>query len=139
MIARVAGGGGAGVDQAFADLSNGPGGVFAQRLVRGLESVSRGQHPSGEMLSFRRDPEGNYEYVRSPFVSTFVHDALACFDPSSSGWLDGSLDLLPRAFTSAWCAPSQIRGSGSAASSSGSKSQPATGGSSDGGAASIPT
>ncbi len=69
--------------------------VFARRLARGLDSVSRGQHPSGEMLSFRRDREGNYTYIRSPFLSTFVHDALACFDPTSPGWLDGSLELLP--------------------------------------------
>jgi hypothetical protein len=47
------------------------------------------------MLSFRRDLHGNYEYVRSPFLSTFVHDALACLDPTSSGWLDDGLDLLP--------------------------------------------
>jgi len=46
------------------------------------------------MLSFRGDPHGNYVYVRSPFLSTFVHDALACFDPTSPGWLDGSLELL---------------------------------------------
>jgi hypothetical protein len=69
--------------------------AFTRRLARGLDAVSRGQHPSGEILSFRRDPLGNYTYVRSPFVSTFVHDTLACFDPTSPGWLDGSLELLP--------------------------------------------
>lgn len=75
--------------------STGAGAVLARRLARGLDAVARGQHPSGEMLSFRRDPHGNYAYVRSPFVSTFVHDALACFDPTSPGWLDGSLEVFP--------------------------------------------
>jgi hypothetical protein len=69
--------------------------VFARRLVSGLDAVTRGQHPSGEMLSFRRDRHGNYTYVRSPFVSTFVHDALACLDPTSPRWLDGGPDLFP--------------------------------------------
>ena len=58
--------------------------------------MTRGQHPNGEMLSFRCDRDGNYTYVRSPFVSTFVHDALACLDPTSPGWLDYGLDLFPR-------------------------------------------
>ena len=80
---------------ALTGSSSAAGRVFARRFARGLDSVGRGQHPSGEMLSFRRDPHGNYTYVRSPFVSTFVHDALACLDPKSPGWLDGSLDLLP--------------------------------------------
>jgi hypothetical protein len=69
--------------------------VFARRLVRGLDAIVRGQHPSGEMLSFRRDRHGNYTYVRSPFVSTFVHDTLGCLDPTSPDWLDGGLDLFP--------------------------------------------
>ena len=69
--------------------------AFARRMVGGLEAIIHGQHPSGEMLSFRRDRHGNYTYVRSPFVSTFVHDALACLDPTSPGWLDGGPDLFP--------------------------------------------
>ena len=69
--------------------------VFARRLVRGLDAIVRGQHPSGEMLSFRRDWHGGYTYVRSPFVSTFVHDALAYLDPTSPDWLDGGPDLFP--------------------------------------------
>lgn len=69
--------------------------VGARRLAHGFEAVARGQHPSGEMLSFRRDPAGNAVYVRSPFVSAFVHDALACFDPTSPGWLDDSPALFP--------------------------------------------
>jgi hypothetical protein len=74
--------------------------VFSRRLVLALDSVTRGQHPNGEMLSFRRDRDGNYTYVRSPFVSTFVHDALACLDPTSPGWLDDGLDLFPRGLQS---------------------------------------
>lgn len=69
--------------------------VLARRLEGGFEAVRRGQHPSGEVLSFRRDADGTAVYIRSPFVSTFVHDELACFDPSSPGWVDGSLALLP--------------------------------------------
>ena len=83
------------VADAVSGSARSPRAVFGGRLARGLDSVSRGQHPSGEMLSFRRDPQGNYTYVRSPFLSTFVHDTLACFDPTSPGWLDGGLDLIP--------------------------------------------
>jgi hypothetical protein len=74
--------------------------VFSRRLVLALDSVTRGQHPNGEMLSFRRDRDGNYTYVRSPFVSTFVHDALAFLDPTSPGWLDDGLDLFPHGLQS---------------------------------------
>jgi hypothetical protein len=69
--------------------------VAERRLAAGLESVARGQHPRGELLSFRRDADGNYAYVRSPFLSTFVHDALACLDPTSPGWHEGGVDLFP--------------------------------------------
>lgn len=80
---------------ALAHASQSAGAVLARRLLRGVETVTRGQHPSGEILSFRRDAAGNYVYLRSPFVSTFVHEALECFDPTAPGWLDGSLALFP--------------------------------------------
>ena len=74
-----------------------PRSAFAQRLASAIEAVRHGQHPNGEMLSFRRDPSGGYAYVRSPFLSTFVHDALGCLDPTSSTWLEHGDDLLPTA------------------------------------------
>ena len=82
-------------EQAAAAGRGAAGATAARRLARALDVVAHGQHPSGEMLSFRRDPQGNYAYVRSTFVSTFVHDELACFDPTSPGYLDGSLELFP--------------------------------------------
>jgi hypothetical protein len=69
--------------------------AFARRFAGALDAIEHGQHPNGEMLSFRSDEHGNYTYVRSPFVSTFVHDALGCFDPESARWLDGSVELFP--------------------------------------------
>ena len=69
--------------------------AFSRRLAWAIDAVRRGQHPNGEMLSFRRDPSGGYAYVRSPFLSTFVHDALGCLDPTSSSWLEHGGDLLP--------------------------------------------
>jgi hypothetical protein len=65
------------------------------RLLRSLELVRHLQHPSGEILSFRRDALGNRVYCRSPLLSALVHDALGCFDPTSAGWLDGALELVP--------------------------------------------
>jgi hypothetical protein len=71
--------------------------ALSRRLAAAFEAVEHGQHPNGEMLSFRRDEHGDYTYVRSPFVSTFVHEALACFDRDSPRWLEGSVELFPAA------------------------------------------
>jgi len=69
--------------------------IIGERVVRTLRMILWSQHPSGEILSYRRDPDGRYVQCRSPFVSAFVHDALSLFDPASPGWVDGSLDLIP--------------------------------------------
>jgi hypothetical protein len=68
---------------------------LGQRLARSLRLVERLQHPSGEILSYHRDAQGNYVYCRSPLLSTFVHEALDCFDPTSAHWSDGALEILP--------------------------------------------
>ncbi|MGH2537002.1 MAG: hypothetical protein ACRDHL_06390 [Candidatus Promineifilaceae bacterium] len=68
--------------------------LLAETLLRGWQVVARGQHPSGEMVSFRRDHAGNFQPLRSPFVSTAVHDALACFDPTSLFYAPGCGELL---------------------------------------------
>jgi len=68
---------------------------LGERLCRSLSLVGRLQHPSGEILSYRRDDHGNYVYCRSPLLSTFVHDALDCFDPTSGGWSDGAVEIVP--------------------------------------------
>jgi hypothetical protein len=70
--------------------------ILGTRLLRSLRLIQRGQHPNGEILSFRRDQDGNYRYHRSPFISTFIHEALGCFDPGSFWWQEGSLSLIPR-------------------------------------------
>lgn len=69
--------------------------VLGQKLLRAWQHVVHGQHPNGEIVAFRRDDEGNHQYVRSPFVSTYVHDALGCFDADSLFFQPGSLGLLP--------------------------------------------
>ena len=68
--------------------------VMGKRVYQSLRIIRHLQHTSGEILSFRKEKIG-YVYCRSPFVSALVHEALACFDPTSSGWLDSSLDLVP--------------------------------------------
>jgi hypothetical protein len=69
--------------------------VLGQKLLQAWGHVVHGQHPMGEIVSFRRDADGNHQYVRSPFVSTLVHDALRCFDASAPGYVPGSGDLVP--------------------------------------------
>jgi len=69
--------------------------ALGERVLRTLRMILWSQQASGEILSYRRDPEGRYVQCRSPFVSAFVHDALSPFDPESPGWMDGSLDVLP--------------------------------------------
>lgn len=69
--------------------------ALGRRLAASLEVISHGQHPNGEIVSYRRDADGNYMYCRSPFTSAFVHEALSCFDPGSPGWLEGGLRLVP--------------------------------------------
>lgn len=69
--------------------------TLGRRLLEGLAVVRHTQHPSGEIVSFRRDERGNHIYCRTPFVSAHVHDALALFDPTADGWVPGALDLVP--------------------------------------------
>ena len=71
------------------------GASLGHRLARALDVVERLQHPSGEILSYRRDGHGSYVYCRSPLLSTFVHEALDCFDPTSPHWSPGALEVLP--------------------------------------------
>lgn len=52
------------------------------------------QLPTGEIPSYRVTAPRRREYRRSPFLSTFVHDALACFDVRS-GEDTSALDLVP--------------------------------------------
>ncbi len=50
-------------------------------LLEGVRSIDRQQLPTGEIPSYRRAHRGQLEYRRSPFVTTFVYDALGYFDP----------------------------------------------------------
>jgi hypothetical protein len=67
-------------------------------LLQAWQYVLRGQHPNGEIVSFRRDHEANYQYLRSPFVSTFVHDALGGFDHTSPLVQPGCLELVSKRY-----------------------------------------
>ncbi|HBY93052.1 MAG TPA: hypothetical protein DEP84_03655 [Chloroflexi bacterium] len=64
-------------------------------LLQGLTTIRQEQLQTGEIASYRRGPAGDLLYCRSPFVSTFVHDALGCFDPRSPSWQPHTLDLIP--------------------------------------------
>jgi hypothetical protein len=68
---------------------------LGRRVLHGLGVIRAAQHPNGEIISFRRDREGNYQYCRSPFASAHVHDALACFDVTSRFFDEGCLELIP--------------------------------------------
>jgi hypothetical protein len=57
--------------------------VLAEILVRGAAQILTAQLPTGEIPTYRLSPEGNLQYCRSPFISTFVYDALGYFDPFS--------------------------------------------------------
>ena len=70
--------------------------LVARRLLQGLAVVLRCQHPSGEIVAFRHDDQGNHVYRRAPYVSAHVHEALACFDPTDTHWDAGALNVLPR-------------------------------------------
>jgi len=67
--------------------------LLGKKLIDGLKLMHIYQHPSGEIISFRRQQIG-YVYCRSPFVSAIVHEALSCFDPTSAGWLNSCLGIL---------------------------------------------
>jgi hypothetical protein len=66
-----------------------------RRIVGSLRLVERFQRPDGEILAYRRDGQGNHVYCRTPLPSAFVHDALACFDPTSAGWSQDTLEIVP--------------------------------------------
>jgi len=77
-------------------------------LMRGLAAIRRHQLPSGEIPTYQYDREDHYEYRRSPFISTFVHDALGYLDPSCPWFDPHGLEAIPascrRAFVQALAA-----------------------------------
>jgi len=64
-------------------------------LVRSLSIVVRGQLGTGEMATYFRQPQSGLGYTRSVLPSAYVHDALACFDPTSMFVETTVLDALP--------------------------------------------
>jgi hypothetical protein len=78
--------------------SNGHGQVEAAApVVSAVDVICRMQLGTGEIPSFRREPSGGLQYLRSPLISTFVNEALACFDPRSPAWQSRTLHLVPEA------------------------------------------
>src|SRR5262249_47836787 len=63
-------------------------------LDDGLDALHTVQLGTGEMLAYGREPAGGLTYVRSPLFSTYVHDALGCFDPRSPAWEERTLGLV---------------------------------------------
>jgi hypothetical protein len=66
-----------------------------RRIVGSLRLVERFQRPDGEILAYQRDGQGNHVYCRTPLPSALVHDALGCFDPTSAGWSEDTLEIVP--------------------------------------------
>jgi len=65
-------------------------------IDRGLDAIHTAQLGSGELLAYAPEPTGGLRYVRSPLFSTFVHEALGCFDPRSTAWEERTLGLIGR-------------------------------------------
>jgi len=65
-------------------------------IDRGLDAIHTTQLGSGELLAFAPEPTGGLMYVRSPLFSTFVHEALGCFDPRSAAWEERTVALIDR-------------------------------------------
>jgi hypothetical protein len=53
-------------------------------LLEGISAISDHQLPTGEIGSYAPGPDGRLAYRRSLRASIAVHEALACFDPSSA-------------------------------------------------------
>jgi hypothetical protein len=68
---------------------------LADLLRRGLAVVLQEQLTTGEIPSYRPAARGQLEYCRSPFISTFVHDALGHFDRQSPLMGAQMLELIP--------------------------------------------
>ncbi|HEY8207055.1 MAG TPA: hypothetical protein VIG99_06230 [Myxococcaceae bacterium] len=66
-----------------------------QVLIRSLSVIVRGQLGTGEMATYFRVSGGGLGYTRSTLPSAYVHDALACFDPTSMFVETPILDALP--------------------------------------------
>jgi len=68
--------------------------TLSEALAAAAATVVREQLPTGELPTYVRGGDGRLEYRRSPLLSSFVHDALAVFDPASE-WMERELlDLL---------------------------------------------
>lgn len=65
-------------------------------IDRGLDAIHTAQLGSGEVLAYAPEPAGGLMYVRAPLFSTFVHEALGCFDPRSTAWVERTLALVDR-------------------------------------------
>jgi hypothetical protein len=57
---------------------------FAAALLEGISAISEQQMPTGEVGSYGPGADGRLAYRRSLGASIAVHEALACFDPSSA-------------------------------------------------------
>jgi hypothetical protein len=65
-------------------------------LLEGISAISGSQLSTGEIGSYGRGTDGRLAYRRSLRASIAVHEALACFDPSSAWEETRSLrDILP--------------------------------------------
>jgi hypothetical protein len=68
---------------------------MADLLRKGLAVILQEQLTTGEIPSYRQTSAGQFEYCRSPFVSTFVYDALGHFDRNSPLLEPQTLELIP--------------------------------------------
>lgn len=72
--------------------------VLGRVLPEALATIHAQQLPTGEIPSLQRDGQNTLLYRRTPFLSTFVYDALGLFDPRSP-WFDPQiLYLVPPAY-----------------------------------------
>jgi hypothetical protein len=73
-------------------------------LLEGISAISDNQLPTGEIASYSPGADGHLAYRRSLSASIAVHDALACFDPSTAWEEIGSIrEILPPAALRGLC------------------------------------
>ena len=66
------------------DLAAAPAGVDGAALLDALSAIADHQLPTGEIVSCAAGADGRLAYRRSLRASIAVHEALACFDPTSA-------------------------------------------------------
>lgn len=72
--------------------------VAAREIMRALSFIQSEQTYSGEIASYQQAAPQIFEYRLSPFLSTYVYDALSYFEPAGSYWQSDILTIVPSSY-----------------------------------------